>query len=377
MSTRKDVDQMSTFFRFTIVIALLFVIIGGTFGYKFYQIDQMKAKLSQPRPASIVDVTDVKSVSWQPSIQSVGGIRAINGVRVANELPGIVTEVLFESGQRVKKGDILIRLNSVIEQAALKTRRAEAQFASKEFQRNADLISKQAVSQSAFDAAKATLDTARARVTEAEAQLSKKVLTAPFDGLLGLRLVDIGEYLFVGTPIVEINMLDPILVEYTLPEKELANVNISNPVEVTVAATGLIVFRGAVTAINSSITPETRTVRLRAQLPNLQKRLKPGMFATIRTIAKDVREVIAIPNTALSFNTYGNFAYVLIENEKSQLVTERRTLKTGATRNGMTEIKQGLKPGERIVASGLLRLRAGQPVQIKRKDTPASSVGVE
>ena len=377
MSVRTNVDERCTFFRLTIVIALLFVIIGGTFGYKFYQIDQMKAKLAQPRPASIVDVTEVKSVSWQPSIQSVGGIRAINGVRVANELPGIVTEVLFESGQRVKKGDILIRLNSVIEQAALKTRRAEAQFASKEFQRNADLISKQAVSQSAFDAAKATLDTARARVTEAEAQLSKKVLTAPFDGLLGLRLVDIGEYLFVGTPIVEINMLNPILVEYTLPEKELANVNISNPVEVTVAATGPIVFRGAVTAINSSITPETRTVRLRAQLPNPHKRLKPGMFATIRTLAKDVRQVIAIPNTALSFNTYGNFAYVLIENEKSQLVTERRTLKTGATRNGMTEVKQGLKPGERIVASGLLRLRAGQPVQIKQKDTPASSVGVE
>lgn len=368
---------MSTFYRFTIVIALLFVIIGGTFGYKFYQIDQMKAKLSQPRPASIVDVTEVKSVSWQPSIQSVGGIRAINGVKVANELPGIVTEVLFESGQRVKKGDILIRLNSVIEQAALKTRRAEAQFASKEFQRNADLISKQAVSQSAFDAAKATLDTARARVTEAEAQLSKKLLTAPFDGSLGLRLVDIGEYLSVGTPIVEINMLNPILVEYTLPEKELANVNISNPVEVTVAATGPIVFKGAVTAINSSITPETRTVRLRAQLPNPHKRLKPGMFATIRTLAKDVRQVIAIPNTALSFNTYGNFAYVLIENEKSQLVTERRTLKTGATRDGMTEVKQGLKPGERIVASGLLRLRAGQPVQIKQKDTPANSVGVE
>ncbi len=368
---------MSTLPRFAIAIVLLFIIIGGVFGYKFYQIDQMQAKLSQTRPATIVEATQVSSVYWEPSIQSVGGIRAINGVKVANELPGIVTEVLFESGQRVKKGDILIRLNSNIEQAALKTRLTEAQLASKEFQRSADLISKRAVSQSAFDVAKAAQDTARARVKEAEAQLSKKVLTAPFDGVLGLRLADIGEYLFVGTPIVEINMLDPILVEYTLSEKELANVDIGDSVEVTVAATGPVVFKGAVTAINSSVTSETRTIQLRAKLPNPQQSLKPGMFATIRTIAEDVRQVVAIPNTALSFNTYGNFAYALTENEKGQLVTERRTLETGATRDGMTEVKKGLEPGERIIASGLLRLRAGQPVQIKQKDTPTAGVGVE
>jgi membrane fusion protein (multidrug efflux system) len=368
---------MSTFSRFAITIVLLLVIIGGVFSYKFYQIDQMQDKLSQPRPATIVDAIEVSSIFWEPSIQSVGDIRAINGVRLANELPGVVTEVLFESGQRVKKGDILIRLNSDIEQAALTTRQAEAQLASKTFQRNADLISKRLVSQAAFDETKAAQDTAIARVTEAEAQLSKKVLTAPFDGLLGLRLADIGEYLFVGTPIVEINMLNPILVEYTLSEKELASVDIGDPVEVTVAATGPEVCKGAVTAINSSVTRETRTVQLRAQLPNPQQALKPGMFASIRTIAGDVRQVVAIPNTALSFNTYGNFAYALTENEKGQLVTERRTLETGATRNGMTEVKKGLEPGERIIASGLLRLRAGQQVQIKQRDTPTAGVGVE
>ncbi|MFT6113446.1 MAG: membrane fusion protein (multidrug efflux system) [Oleispira sp.] len=372
---------MGTFSRFAIAIVLLLVFIGGVFGYKFYQIDQMQAQISQPRPATVVDATEVSTVSWQPSIQSIGDIRAINGVRVANELPGVVTEVLFESGQRVNKGDILLRLNSDIEQAALTTRLAEAQLAQKAFQHNADLISKQAVSQFAFDETKAAQDAARARVQEAEAQLGKKVLRAPFDGVLGLRLADIGEYLFVGTPIVEINMLNPILVQYTLSEKEMASVEIGDPVEVTVAATGSEVFKGTVTAINSSVTTETRTVHLRALLLNPQQGLKPGMFATIRTFAEDERQVVAIPNTALSFNTYGNFAYVLTENEEGQLVTERRTLETGATRHGMTEVKTGLEPGERIVATGLLRLRAGQTVKTKQKEAshePATvSTGVK
>ncbi|MFQ3172287.1 MAG: membrane fusion protein (multidrug efflux system) [Oleispira sp.] len=372
---------MGTFSRFAIAIVLLLVVIGGIFGYKFYQIDQMQAKFSQPRPATVVDATKVSTVYWQRSIQSIGDIRAINGVRVANELPGVVTAVLFESGKRVKKGEILIRLNSDIEQAALATRQAEAQFALKEFQHNADLISKQAVSQIAFDKTKAAKDTAIARVQEAEARLGKKVLRAPFDGVLGLRLVDVGEYLFVGTPIVEINMLNPILVQYTLSEKELAGVGIGDPIEVTVTATGSDVFKGRVTAINSSVNTETRTVQLRAELLNLQQVLKPGMFATIRTLAESVQKVVAIPNTALSFNTYGNFVYILNENEKGQLVTERRTVETGATRNGMTEVKRGLKLGERIIATGLLRLRAGQTVKIKQKNVSiepaAASMGVE
>ena len=291
---------MGTFSRFAIAIVLLLVVIGSIFGYKFYQINQMQAKFSQPRPATVVETTEVARVSWQPSIQSIGGIRAIN--------------VLFKSGQSVKKGDILIRLNSDIEQAALTTRLAEAQLASKAFQHNSDLISKRAVSQFALDETKAALDVARARVKEAEAQFGKKILTAPFDGIVGLRLADIGEYLSVGTPVVEINMLNPILVEYTLSEQELASVDIGDLVEVTVAATGSEVFKGTITAINSSITPETRTVKLRAQLLNPQQSLKPGMFATIRTMAKGERQVIAIPNIALSFNTYGDFAYALTKN---------------------------------------------------------------
>jgi membrane fusion protein (multidrug efflux system) len=367
---------MGTFSRFAMAIVLLLVLLGGVFGYKFYQLEQIKAKFSQPRSPAVVEATEVVIANWQTSIQSIGSIRAINGVRIANEMPGVVTEVLFESGQRVEKGDILIRLNSEIEQAVLKKSRAEEQLASKEFQHHVELIFTRAVSQLAYDKAKAAEDSARARVQEAEAQLGKKVITAPFNGVLGLRLADIGQYLFVGTPIVEINMLNPILVEYTLSEIELFSVDIGDPVEVTVAAKGSEVFKGSVTAINSSVTPETRTVKLRAQLLNLQQGLKPGMFATVRTFAEGPRKVVAIPNTSISFNTYGNFAYVLTENSAGQLVTERRTLETGFKRGSMTEVKKGLEAGERIIASGLLRLRAGQQVKIKQNYSSRNPVSV-
>jgi membrane fusion protein (multidrug efflux system) len=160
---------MGTFSRFAMAIVLLLVLLGGVFSYKFYQLEQIKAKFSQPRPPAVVEATEVVMATWQTSIQSIGSIRAINGVRIANEMPGVVTEVLFESGQRVEKGDILIRLNSEIEQAILKKSRAEEQLASKEFQHNVDLISKRAVSQLAYDKAKAAEDSARARVQEAEA----------------------------------------------------------------------------------------------------------------------------------------------------------------------------------------------------------------
>ncbi|GAA3963490.1 efflux RND transporter periplasmic adaptor subunit [Allohahella marinimesophila] len=363
---------MGTFSRFVVALVLLVVILGGIFGYKFYQIGQMQAQFSQPQPATVVDAVEVGTVTWQPSIKSVGSTRAINGIEVANELPGVVEKLMFESGQRVEAGDELVRLDSAIDEAALTTRRAEAMLASKEYQRNADLISRRAVSQSAVDETQAAMETAKARVQEAEAQLGKKVLKAPFDGVLGLRLVDLGEYLPAGTPIVEINMLDPILVQYTLSERELSNVEIGDTVEVSVAALPNESFKGKVSAINSSVTAESRTVQLRAELANADQRLKPGMFATIETLAEDERSIVAIPNTAIAFNTYGNFAYVLIENDEGQLVTERRTIETGSMRDGMTEVTKGLEVGERIVSTGLLRLRAGQPVQIKQAQAEAA-----
>ncbi|MGM0952954.1 MAG: efflux RND transporter periplasmic adaptor subunit [Pseudomonadota bacterium] len=364
---------MRTASRFVIVIIFLGLVLGGIFGYKFYQFDQMQKQQSQPQAPAVISVTDATTENWQPSIKSVGSIKAINGIAAANEVPGVVETVNFESGDTVSKGDVLIRLDAAIDEAALRTRRAEAQLAGQEFERISDLLPKRAVSQSQYDEAKANYDAARARVNEAEAQLNKKVIRAPFDGTLGIRLIDQGEYIATGTSIVEINMLDPIYVDYTLSEKYLPEVAKDYPVTVTVAAVPGETFEGEVSAINTSVNAETRTVRIRATLDNEEGLLRPGMFATIQTGQPRENEVVTLPRTAISYNTYGNFVFVVKENDDGELVVDRRTVTTGEVRDGRAAVTSGLEAGETVVAKGLLRLRAGQRVEIQDKSDKEAS----
>ncbi|RMJ04609.1 Multidrug resistance protein MdtA precursor [Marinobacter litoralis] len=356
---------MRTASRFVIAIVFLGLVLGGIFGYKFMQFGQLKEMLSQPQPPAIISVTQSTTENWQPSIKAVGSIEAVNGIAVSNEVPGVIKTINFESGDNVKKGDILIELDAAIDEAALRTRRAEAQLADQDFKRISDLLPKRAVSQSQYDTAKANYDAARARVNEAQAQRDKKIIRAPFDGRLGIRMVNQGEYLPTGSPIVEVNMLDPIYVDYTLSEKHLANVESGFPVSVTVAAVPEHKFEGKVSAINTSVSPETRTVRIRATLNNEDHLLRPGMFATIQTGQPRDNKVVTLPRTAISYNTYGNFVFVVTENDNGDQIVERRTVTTGEVRNGRTAITSGLEAGETVVSKGLLRLRAGQRVKIQ------------
>ncbi|PCM43042.1 efflux RND transporter periplasmic adaptor subunit [Marinobacter sp. ANT_B65] len=356
---------MRTASRFLIAIIFLGVVLGGIFGYKFYQFGQMKEMMSQPQPPAQISATEAQTETWTPSVKAVGSITAVNGIEVANEVPGVIESINFESGDTVKQGDILIRLNTAIDEAAVRTRRAEAQLAEQEFKRISDLLPKRAVSQSQYDESKANFDAARARVNEAEAQLSKKIIRAPFDGTLGIRMVDQGEYIATGTPIVEINMLNPIYVDYTLSEKNLPNVARGYSVIATVAAVPEQEFEGKVSAINTSVNPETRTVRIRATLDNPESLLRPGMFATIQTRQPEAEDVVTIPRTAISYNTYGDFVFAIEENDDGVLVVNRRTITAGRTRDKRVAILSGLEAGEKVVSKGLLRLRAGQRVEIQ------------
>lgn len=359
---------MRTASRFLIVILFLGAVLGGIFGYKFYQFGQMEEQMSQPQPPAKIAATEARIEAWTPAIKAVGSIEAINGIEVANEVPGVIQAINFESGDTVKKGAVLIRIDAAIDEAALRTRRAEAQLAEQEFKRVSDLLPKRAVSQSQYDQAKANFDAARARVNEAEAQLNKKIIRAPFDGTLGIRMVDQGEYIATGTPIVEINMLDPIYLDYTLSEKNLPNVKPGYPVVATVAAIPAQNFEGSVSAINTSVNPETRTVRIRATLDNPENLLRPGMFATVMTQQPEDNEVVTVPRTAISYNTYGDFVFLVEENDEGNLIVNRQTVTTGETRNTRVAVLSGLNAGERIVEKGLLRLRAGQKVAIQGAD---------
>ncbi len=349
--------------RLLIGIVVVLLVIGALFGLRYLQLQRQQEMMSQAPPPAQVQAVAVAEQRWPASLSAIGGLRAVNGVRVSNEIAGVVDAIEFESGQRVEAGDPLVHLDDETDRAALETRQAEARLASQQFERFSNLIGQDAVSRAQFDEARANREAAEARVHEQEAIVAKKTVRAPFDGVLGLRQVDLGQFIPVGTPIVEINQLDPIQVDFTIGERDLPLVEVGDPVEVRVAAYAEEVFAGEVLAIESSVRSATRTVEVRARLDNPDGRLRPGMFANVTAFRRQVRDVVTVPRTAISYNTYGDFVFALREQDGSTTV-ERVQVSTGEVRDGQVEIVDGLDPGTRVVAAGLLRLRAGQPVEL-------------
>jgi len=361
-----------TLTRIVAVVVLLALVLGTLFAGRFWQIRQQMEQMSQPEPPAPVEVVASATREWPRSLEAIGSLRAVNGVEVANEIAGVVEAVEFESGQRVEAGDVLIRLNAETDEAALETRQAEARLALQQFERFRNLIEQNAVSQSEFDEARANYEAAEARVHEQQALLDKKTIRAPFSGALGLRRVDLGQFIGVGTPIVGINMLDPIQVDFTLSEREFPNIAVGNRVEVEVAPYPGQRFSGEVIALDSSVAPESRTFRVRARLGNPEMKLRPGMFANVHAFQGRADTVVAVPRTAISYNTYGDFVFAIVAGENG-LVVERRTVETGRVRNGEVEIVDGLDAGTRVVAAGLLRLRNGQRVRVVESDSEPES----
>jgi membrane fusion protein (multidrug efflux system) len=352
------------FKRFVILLVLLLGVFGGIFYLKNQQALQLQAQISQPRPPAVIAAAAVVTEARQPSLRSVGSLVAVQGVQVSSETAGIVSEILFESGDRVQQGDPLIKLDATVDRAALAALRADQRLAEIEFKRSAELLPKKAVSRSDYDQAKAKLQSARARVEEQRAVVSRKTIPAPFDGLLGIRAVDQGQYLKPGDGIVPLQALDPIYVDYTLPERHFAELRIGQPVEIQVDALPEQTFRARVSAIDAALMEGTRAIKLRATLSNPEASLRPGMFAEVRTIVDDSHQVLTIPQTAVSYNTYGSFVMVVAENGEGQLIAQRRQISTGSVQQGRVEILQGLQVGERVVRAGHNKLRPGQAVKI-------------
>ena len=352
------------FKRLLIVLLFLAIVFGGIGYWKYRQFQQMTASLSAPRPPAVIASVEVKQESWQPHLRSVGSLVAENGIEVTNEVAGVVAEMLFESGQRVKEGEVLAKLDDSVERATLESLRAERRLAEVQYKRASDLMPKQAVSKSDFDIAKATFDAAQARVAEQEAVIAKKSVRAPFSGLLGIRQADLGQFLQVGTPLVSLQALDPLYVDYSLPERDFQKIAVGQSVKLAMDAFPGESFTGTVSAIDSGVDEGTRSIRVRATVPNPQGRLRPGMFAEARTLLPLKNQVITVPQTAISYNTYGDFVYALQKSEDGSLVAKRRQVTTGAVQNGWVEIVKGLEAGETVVRAGLVKLRDGQAVAV-------------
>ena len=344
-------------------LLVLAVIVAAVVGFWYWSSSEQQTAGSKGFPPAVVAATEVTKENWQPSLQSVGSLVATNGIDVSTEVNGIVSEIVFSSGQPVEQGQVLIRLDASVDNAALEALRAERRLTEIQFNRAKDLFKKRVSSKSEFDEAQARFDAANARVKQQEEVIKRKVIRAPFSGLAGIRQVDLGQYFEAGSPIVGLRALDPIYVDYTLPERYLTRIQPGQKVMVRLDAIPSQVFNGEVSAVNSGVDTGTRTLKVRATLANPDKIMRPGMFAKVDTITGDAQPVLTLPRTAISFNTYGNFVYVINKSDEGPMTVKRTSVEIGEVREGHVVVKN-LQEGVQVVRAGLVKLRDKMPVKV-------------
>jgi membrane fusion protein (multidrug efflux system) len=357
--------------RLSLVLLFLGAILGGIFGWKQHQ-QQQQAAMQGPPPPPVVASARVEPETWGPRLTAVGSLVAVQGIDVANEVPGLVREIYFESGQMVKAGDVLVQIDDAVDQADLLGLLALRDLAEIKLKRLRTLLKDRSTSQSDYDEAKATLDGAEAAVAAKRATIAKKRILAPFAGSLGIRKVDLGDYLPAGSPIVALNTLDPVYADYSLPERDLTRVRVGQEVVVTVAAYPGRDFPGQISAVDSGVDVKTRNIRIRATLPNPDQVLRPGMFAEVATLLPAREGVLTLPRNAITFAPYGSSVF-LIEDKDGVPQVQRRPVTTGAAQGGRVEIATGLAAGDLVVVAGQVKLRNGQAIKIDDSVVPSAT----
>ena len=367
---------------FFVVLFVVFLAIVGGFGFvKFTQIQgfitMAKSGAFEPPPTAVT--TDVaKRTEWQPTLESVGTVTAVNGVTVSTDLAGIVRQIAFESGNKVREGDLLVHLDTTQEEAQLHSAEAQRDFAAVSLKRDKDLVEKHAISQSDYDNADAVFRQNQASVDQFKALIARKTLRAPFDGVAGIRQVNLGQYLKEGDMVVTLQAFDPIYVNFSLPQQDLSKLIIGEPVQLRVDAFPDQIFNGAITAINSLVDQATRNVQVQATFKNSDFRLRPGMFAKVSVVLSERQNVVAIPATAIHYAPYGDSIFVVSELKdpqgKEYKGVKEQFIKTGQSRGDMIAVVSGLKPGDEVVTSGVFRLKSGAHVKVNNQVKPGSDL---
>lgn len=368
--------------RLIVVLLGSAVLFGGVFGMKYMGNKGMNAYFdSMPIPPATISATEVKQTVWPNVIEAAGTLTAVNGIQVTTEAAGIVKSIGFESGDHVQKGEILVTLDADTDQADLKTLQAQAELSRTELERLQKLYELESISKSELDRAQSEAVQARARVQSQRARLAQKIIRAPFSGQLGIRKVDLGEYISPGTAIVSLQALNPMYVDFTLPEQKINRVQPGQSVSLHVDVYPGETFVGEIQAIDSRVSSETRNFQVRAKVANEAMLLRPGVFARVTIELDGADEVIIVPRTAISYNAYGNSVFVLVEKSDAtgaegqpQLVARQKFVKTGDARGDFIAILEGLTEGEMIATSGLLKLRNDQPVIINNEIKPDVSL---
>ena len=373
---------------FLFVFVLLAALIGGLGYFQFVVKPQMIrgfiAKASPP-PATVA-VATARSDKWANQLPAIGTFRAVAGINIAPQIAGVISAIDVKSGDDVSKGELLVRMDDSVEQADLQSNLAALKNADVSYQRQRQLIQNGNTAKAQLDLALATRDQAAASVARERALIAQKALTAPFAGRLGLRNVDLGQYVSAGTSIVTLQQLDPIYADFPIPEQSFGLLKLGEHADVSVDAYPGRVFSGKVSSIDARISPDTRNVLVRAEISNKDYLLRPGMFANVMVDAGAARKLTTLPRTAVTYSLYGDSVYVLkpvpasegsaqAASPTDQIYTvELRPVKVGDTQQDRVAVLEGVQPGERVVSEGQVKLQAGARVKVSNVDALPSAL---
>ena len=346
---------------------------------KYWQISSAiaeHANFAMP-PESVTSVI-TKEEFWDQTLNAVGSLAPVQGAVISAEEPGTIAKVTFESGARVKKGDPLLELDSSVEEANLKEALAGVDWAEKKYRRIQDLRKSKTVSQESLDDAQSEFQKATAVVESLRSKIAKRRIVAPFDGQAGIRTVNIGQYVAAGTPLFPLFTIDPIYINFSLPQQYVGVLAVGQKVNLKVDAFPDQVFEGAINAINPQVTDSSRSIELQAIIPNKDEKLRPGMFANVSVVLPTQDKVIALPSTSINYAPYGDTVYVIEKMKdpagKEFLGVRQQVVKTGNKRGEQIAVVSGLKPGDEVATSGLFKLRPGAPVAVNNSIAPGNSL---
>ena len=365
--------------RMVIMLIAVAIVFGGIFGFQAFKASMIKKFMTaMGSPPQTVSAVKVGFSEWQPKLEAIGSLRAVLGADLSLEVAGVVDTITFNSGDDIEQGKLLLKLRADDDVAKLKSLRAVAQLNEIIYERDQKQFKMQAVSQATLDTDAANLKNAKAQVAQQQAILDKKFLRAPFDGHLGIRAVDLGQYLSAGTTIVTLQALDPIFVDFFVPQQSVDQVRLGQTITVKVDAFRGQTFTGEISALNPKVDSGSRNVQIRATLKNPDHKLLPGMYATVDIAAGAPQSYITLPQTAISFNPYGDTVYVVdskaadANGKPPQLIARQTFVTTGPTRGDQVAVLKGIDEGDLIVTAGQIKLHNGSTILIDNSITPTA-----
>lgn len=362
--------------RMVLMLIAVGIVFGALYGFQVFKGTMIKQALASLKdPPQTVATMDAVSLPWQTSIKAVGTVRAERGADLSLEASGIVSDLNFKSGDEATEGQVLLQLRADADIANLEALKATADINAITLKRDQEQLKIHAVSQATVDSDTANLKKALAQVAEQQAVVDKKTLKAPFSGHLGIRSVDLGQYVSAGTTIVTLQSLDPIFIDFFLPQQALADIQVGQKVAARVDTFPGEVLEGTISAINPKVDTASRNVQVRASFENGKRRLVPGMFATVNVAIGAPADLVTLPQTAITANPYGDIVFLVEKKEggPTGLAVKQVFVKTGETRGDQIAVTSGIKAGDTVVVAGQLKLHNGSAVTVNNKVLPTDN----